>query len=187
MHQNLDRKHRNIFFKCYKRFNQHSILQLAEATAVHKNVYVTTKINIALPITEAIVRRCPAKKLFLKISGNWQKSICTEVFYLIKLQVSSLSCECCKNFKNTYFVEHLRTAASAGMILQMNKCTVQVKKNSLMIAKCLNTSLTCNRWSSCTVIYLTERFQNVKMNVFSFSTVLKYKRLVLGPLYTLSQ
>lgn len=91
-----------------------------------KNVYVTTKINIALPITKAIVRRCPAKKLFLKVSGNWQKSICTEVFYLIKLQASSLSCECCKNFKNTYFVEHLRTAASAGMILQMNKCTVLV-------------------------------------------------------------
>ena len=49
--------------------------------------------------TEAVVRRCFAKKVFSKIS------------FLIKLQASGLtqvfSCEFCENFKNTYFIDHL--------------------------------------------------------------------------------
>ena len=65
------------------------------------------------------------KKVFLKVSQNSNESTCTRVFFLIKLQASGLQlylkkklwhrfffCELCETFKNTYFEEHLRTAAS---------------------------------------------------------------------------
>ena len=64
------------------------------------------------------------KKLFLKISQNSQKNTSARVSFLIKLQASELqlykketlalvfSWEFCEIFKNTFFTEHLRTAAS---------------------------------------------------------------------------
>ena len=74
---------------------------------------------------EVIVRSCSVRKVFLKI---WQKftgnHLCQSLF-LIKLQADAcnfiknktlaqvFSCEFCQIFKNTYFVEHLRTTASA--------------------------------------------------------------------------
>ena len=38
-------------------------------------------------ITEAVVRRCSLKKVFLEISQNSQESTCPRVSFLIKLQV----------------------------------------------------------------------------------------------------
>ena len=61
------------------------------------------------------------KKVFLKISQKSQKHSCARVFFLIKMQAWVLkkkslvwvfSCEYCEIFKNTYFEEHLRKAAS---------------------------------------------------------------------------
>ena len=41
-----------------------------------------------LDSSEAVVRRCPIKKLFLKISQNTRENTCTRVSFLIKMQAS---------------------------------------------------------------------------------------------------
>ena len=64
------------------------------------------------------------KKMFLKILQNLQENTCARVSFLIKLQASDLqlyyeaptqvfSCEFGDIFKNIFFVEHIRTTASA--------------------------------------------------------------------------
>ena len=55
------------------------------------------------------------KKVFLKFLQNSQKNTCAIVSFLIKLQGSGtgVSCEFSKISKNTFFIEHLRTTASA--------------------------------------------------------------------------
>ena len=59
--------------------------------------------------------------MFLKISLNSQENICARVNFLIKLQDNFIkketlaqvfSCEYCKIFKSTFFIEHLRGTAS---------------------------------------------------------------------------
>ena len=56
-----------------------------------------------LQILRSSHRKCSIKKLFLKTSCNLiLKNIPTQVFFY----------EYCEIFKNTYFEEHLRTAAS---------------------------------------------------------------------------
>ena len=63
------------------------------------------------------------RKDILKIPQNSQENTCTGVFFSINLQaackfikketpVRLFYCEFCENFKNIFFVEHLRTAAS---------------------------------------------------------------------------
>ena len=63
------------------------------------------------------------KKMFWKISQNSQENICARVCFLITLQARGWEargwkkklwhrCEFCRIFKNTFFTEHLRTAAS---------------------------------------------------------------------------
>ena len=63
--------------------------------------------------------RCSVKKEFLKISQNSQENTWARVLFLINLQASPatslketlaqvFSCELCKIFKNTYFIEHVR-------------------------------------------------------------------------------
>ena len=71
-------------------------------------------------VTEAVVRRCSVKVVFLKISQNSQENTCARVSFLIKLQASPCnfikkeilaqvsSCEICEIFKNSFFIEHLR-------------------------------------------------------------------------------
>ena len=69
--------------------------------------------------TEAVVRRCSVKKVFLKISQNSKENTGARVSFLIKLQTSGLqlyhkkktlalvfSCEFCEVFKNALFIEH---------------------------------------------------------------------------------
>ena len=61
------------------------------------------------------------KKVLLKISQNLQENNCARVSFLIKLQAlgflkketlaQAFSYEFCKIFKNTFFIEHLRTTA----------------------------------------------------------------------------
>ena len=54
---------------------------------------------------------------------NSQENTCARVSFLIKLQAKKetlaqvFSCEFCNIFKNTFFTEHLRTAASVTTIL----------------------------------------------------------------------
>ena len=69
-------------------------------------------------------RKCSTRKLFLKISQHSQENICVRISFLIKMQVfrapallkrdsnTGVFCEHWEIFKNTYFEEHLRTAAS---------------------------------------------------------------------------
>ena len=45
-----------------------------------------TEQGISLHSSEAIVRRCSVKKMFLIISQNSQKNTCAKVSFLIKLQ-----------------------------------------------------------------------------------------------------
>ena len=77
---------------------------------------------------EAVVLRCPVKKVFLKISQNSQENTCARVSLLIKLQAwdSNLIktrmffCEFCKIFKNTFFTEHLQTTDSVICFLSVS-------------------------------------------------------------------
>ena len=51
--------------------------------------------------SDAVVRRCSAKKVFLEISQNLPENTCARVF----------SYEFCEIFKNNFFTEHLWTTA----------------------------------------------------------------------------
>ena len=80
--------------------------------------------NTGILQLEVATRGVLWKKLFLKISQNSQKNTSARVSFLTKLQASELqlykketlalvfSWEFCEIFKNTFFTEHLRTAAS---------------------------------------------------------------------------
>ena len=69
-------------------------------------------------------RKCSTRKLFLKISQYSQENTCVGISFLIKIQAfrapallkrdsnTGVFCEHWEIFKNTYFEEHLRTAAS---------------------------------------------------------------------------
>ena len=73
--------------------------------------------------TEAATRSVLWKKGFFKMLQNSQENTCARVSFLIKLQAKKetlaqvFSCEFCNIFKNTFFTEHLRTAASVTTIL----------------------------------------------------------------------
>ena len=58
---------------------------------------------------EAVVQRCPVKKVFLEISQNSQENTCARVSFLRKLQAIKeetltqvFSCEFCEISKNTF-------------------------------------------------------------------------------------
>ena len=70
---------------------------------------------------ESFFKQCcrPKANNFIK------KEILTQVF----------SCEYCKNFMNTYFEEHLRTAASAGVLLEFCNDTYTYEQKQLYILK----------------------------------------------------
>ena len=60
-------------------------------------------------------RKCSTRKVFLKISQYSQENTCVGISFLIKIQAfraPALLKETREIFKNTYFEEHLRTAAS---------------------------------------------------------------------------
>ena len=69
-------------------------------------------------------RKCSTRKLFLKILQYSQENTCVRISFLIKMQVfrppallkrnsnTGVFCEHWKIFKNTYFEEYLRRAAS---------------------------------------------------------------------------
>ena len=69
---------------------------------------------------DVVVRRCSAKKVFLKVSQNSQENAFAKVSFLIKLQTllkKRLWHRCfpvnfCEIFKNTFFIEHLQTTSS---------------------------------------------------------------------------
>ena len=76
--------------------------------------------NIKRPTAEAVARRCSVKKVLLKILQNSQEETCKidlKINFRMNLKIDSstvvFSCKSCEIFKNTYFVEHRQTAASA--------------------------------------------------------------------------
>ena len=81
---------------------------------------IETLIDILELQTEAVVRWCSAKKVFIEISQNSQENTCARVSFSIKLQASAchfikketlaevFSCEFCKISKNIFFTEHLK-------------------------------------------------------------------------------
>ena len=68
-------------------------------------------------------RRYSVKKVFSEISQNSQENTCVRESFLIKLQALGkaekdfltqvFSCKFCEISKNTFFIEHLQTTASA--------------------------------------------------------------------------
>ena len=71
----------------------------------------------------------------LNISGNKSKKGALIGCNFIKKTLTQVfSCEYCEIFKNTYFEEHLRTAASIGTMYEENKrltpWTADLTKNS---------------------------------------------------------
>ena len=81
---------------------------------------LTVLLLLIVPFSEAAVRRCSTKKVFIKILQNSQKKTCAGVFVLIKLQASksefinketpaqAFLYKFCKIFNNPYFIEQLR-------------------------------------------------------------------------------
>ena len=68
----------------------------------------------AWEVTEAATRGALSKNVFLEISQNSQENSCARVSFLIKLQV--FSCEFCEISNSTFFIGHLRTAASVYIV-----------------------------------------------------------------------
>ena len=67
--------------------------------------------------TEAVVQRCPVKKVFLQMSQNSQENNCARVSFLIKLQADLtltqvFLSEFCGICKNTFFQRTPLVAAS---------------------------------------------------------------------------
>ena len=89
--------------------------------------------------SEAVVQRCSAKKVFLRISQNSQENTCTRVSFLIKLQACNFikketltqvfSCEFCKISQNTFLYRTPLVAASEAYFLHWGK-SLQVFLNS---------------------------------------------------------
>ena len=58
-------------------------------------------------------RGCSIKKVFLKVSQNQQVNRPQARNFIKKETLTQMfSCEFCQIFKNTFFIEHLRTASS---------------------------------------------------------------------------
>ena len=74
-------------------------------------------------LTEAVIRRCSIEKVFLKYCNITGKPLQMGLFFnkvagwspaaFFKKEALAqiYSCEFCENFRNTYFVEHLKIAA----------------------------------------------------------------------------
>ena len=62
--------------------------------------------SVVSPInSEAVVRRCSSKQVFLKTSRIFLK---TSLILLKRDSSTGVFCEICEIFKNTFFTEHLR-------------------------------------------------------------------------------
>ena len=75
-------------------------------------------------VTEALVRKCSVKKLFLEISQNSKENTCARVFFLIKLHfikketlAQVFSCEFCEVSKKSFL--H-RTPPVAASVVRRN-------------------------------------------------------------------
>ena len=66
--------------------------------------------------------------MFLKISQTSQESTCAgglqSAGFLEETQTQVLSSEVCETLKNTYFNEHLRTAAPENVFLKLRKIKI---------------------------------------------------------------
>ena len=74
---------------------------------------------LTLPFSEAAVRRCSTKQMFLKILQKHKKTSVRETCFnkvaglLKETPVQMFSSKFCKIYKNTHFIEHFRATAFA--------------------------------------------------------------------------
>ena len=94
-------------------------------------MFLISKSEAKIPGTEAVVRKCSVRKVFLKISQNSQESACVRVPFSIKLQALTQACnfikketlaqvffyEFCEIFKNIFFHRTPLVDASTGNVL----------------------------------------------------------------------
>ena len=94
-------------------------------------------------------RRCSLKNVFLEISQHSQENTCDRESFLIKLLKlltllkKSLSRGCYKIFKNTFFIEHLRTNAFSGANVP-TKLLLQLHVN-ILLGRCYLGKISINR------------------------------------------
>ena len=84
-------------------------------------------------MTEAVVRRCPVKKVFLEISQNLQENTCARVNFIKKETLAQVfSCEFCEISKNTFSSRTPLVTASAMtfILLGVYLCKSDVKTYS---------------------------------------------------------
>ena len=96
---------------------------------------------VDLELTEAVVQRCSARKVFLEISQNSQESTCcrppvnfAKFYNFIKKETlaQAFFCEFSEISKNTFFTEYLRAIASELIftcIVFEQKLTVRLNEN----------------------------------------------------------
>ena len=99
-------------------------------------------ISVETEVIEAVNQSCSVKKVFLEISQNSQENTCARVYFLIKLQGTTVillkketlaqvfSCEFYKISKNNLFIEHFWVTASL-VLKQINLCSVSVSEMCL--------------------------------------------------------
>ena len=73
-----------------------------------KEEHSITTLNVRFPNTQAVVRKCCVKKVFLKNSQNSQENTCAGAFIKKETLAQEFSGEFCEIFKNTFFIKQLR-------------------------------------------------------------------------------
>ena len=84
-------------------------------------------------MTEAVVRRCSVKKVFLEISQNLQENTCARVNFIKKETLAQVfSCEFCEISKNTFSSRTPLVTASAMTFIHLGVylCKSDVKTYS---------------------------------------------------------
>ena len=90
---------------------------------------VLNPLCILLRYSEAVVRKCSVKRLFLNILQNSEENTCARVSFYEKLQVDYCRKEVAAHvfsykiyeiFKNIFFKEHLRTTGSGYEVFSRN-------------------------------------------------------------------
>ena len=92
------KKHLIVKFNAYTIFTRHKIMNLKfsfSVPAVNATFFIIIVSflglsSLVLLLTEAVVRRCSLKKMFLEISQKSQENTCARASFLIKLQASGL-------------------------------------------------------------------------------------------------
>ena len=102
-----------------------------------------------IPNSEAVIRRCSVKIVFLEISQNSQENACARASFLIKFIINLVqvfSCEFCEISKNTVSYRTSPVAASASCVNTCSKSTLKIATSKYWLLYCLYCLLTLNRY-----------------------------------------